>query len=322
MNASQDSVVLKEKQVKDLADSISKSKTLMIASIKGLPSKQFQEIKKSIREHASVRVAKKNIMLRAIKAVGKDSILELEDYIKSDCAFVISDLEGFELAGILAKKKTPVFAKAGQIAPENIKVEKGPTDLVPGPVISELGALGLQVAVENGKISIKQSKVVVKEGEIINENAASLFQKLDIKPFNVGLNISASYDIEKEKIYTEINIDFEGAANDLIEASGKALGFAQKIVYYCKETIGYFLAKANVHSEALNKLQLVEEKKEEVKEESKSKDSEEKEKEEVKESEEKPAGNEESKEENNEELKTGEVIDENDAQLNKPEDNK
>lgn len=266
MNASQESVVLKEKQVKDLADSISNARTLMIASIKGLPSKQFQEIKKSIRGHANVMVAKKNIMLRAIKAVGKDSILGLEEYIKSDYAFVISDLEGFELAGILSKKKTPVFAKAGQIATEDIEVKAGPTDLVPGPAISELGALGLQVAVVEGKISIKHSKVVIKDGETIDENAASLFQKLDIKPFNVGLNISASYDVEKEKIYTEIKIDSEGAAEELRKASGKALGFAQKIVYYCKETIGYFLAKANAHGDALDKLQAVEEEKEEVKE--------------------------------------------------------
>ena len=156
---SQNSVVLKEKQVKNLVEIISKAKTLMLVSIKSLPSKQFQEIKKSIREHASVKVAKKNITLRVIKNIG-GKILELNKYIKSDCAFVISDLEGFELAGILAKKKTPIYAKAGQMAQEDIEVKQGPTDLVPGPAISELGSLGLQVAVKNGKISIKKSKVV------------------------------------------------------------------------------------------------------------------------------------------------------------------
>jgi len=309
MNASRDSVVLKEKEVKDIADNISKAKTLMIVSIKSLPSKQFQEIKKSIREHASVRVTKKNIMLRAIKVVGKDTILGLEDYIKSDCAFVISDLEGFELAGILSKKKTPVFAKAGQTALEDIEVRKGSTDLVPGPAISELGSLGLQVSVENGKISIKQSKVVIKEGELINENAASLFQKLDIKPFNVGLIILASYDVENEKIYFNINIDSNSAANELSEASSKALGFAQKIIYYCKETISYFLAKANSYNEALEKLGPVEDEIDEDKQEVKPKDSEEK-NEYEKEGELMPAGNDESEKEKN------------NVQLNKPEESK
>ena len=50
--------------IKDLVEKIKTAKTLMLVSIKGLPSPQFQEIKKSLREHALVRVAKKNIMLR------------------------------------------------------------------------------------------------------------------------------------------------------------------------------------------------------------------------------------------------------------------
>ena len=37
--------------------------------------------------------------------------------------------------------------------------------------------------------------------------------------------------------------------------AGKALGFAQKIVYYCRQTIGYFLSKANSHANALSNLQ-------------------------------------------------------------------
>jgi len=244
----------KAKSVKVLADKISNSRTLMIVSIKSLPSRQFQEIKKSIREHALVRVAKKNIMLRAIKAVGKESIMPIEEFIQENCAFAISDLEGYELAGILSRKKTPVFAKAGQEATEDIEVKEGPTDLVPGPAISELGSLGLQVSVEDGKIAIKKSKVVIRAGGVINETAASIFQKLNIQPFSVGLNPIVIYDVQNEKMYTDIRIDSEESIIQLQTAAGKALGFAQKIVYYCKETIGYLLAKANTHAQALEKL--------------------------------------------------------------------
>jgi len=258
---------IKEDSVKQLAEQIKNSKTLMIVSIKSLPSKQFQDIKKSIRGHAKVKVAKKNIMIRALKKIEKESILGLEKYIQENFAFTISDLEGFELAAILSKKKNPVFAKAGQIAPEDIEVKAGPTDLVPGPAISELGNLGLQVAVEDGKISIKQSKIVLKEGQTINADAASILQKLNIQPFSVGLEPVVIYDIESEKIYTDIKVDSEEAAEELRTAVGKSLGFAQKIVYYCKDTIGYLLAKANADGSALEKLQPVEEVKEEKKEE-------------------------------------------------------
>ncbi|MDP2925785.1 MAG: 50S ribosomal protein L10 [Nanoarchaeota archaeon] len=243
--------MLKDKKVKELAGKINNSKTLMIVSIKGLPSKQFQEIKKSIRQEVTINVEKKNIYLRALKEFGKESILPLEKHIQDSCAFAISNVEGFELAGLLSKQKTPVFAKTGQTAPADIEVKEGPTDLAPGPAISELGALGIQISVENGKIAIKAPKVVVKEGAVITEAAAAVLQKLAIQPFSVGLKIVAIYDIKSEKIYTNIQIDPEAKAKELREAAGRALGLAQKISYYCKETIGYLLAKANMQAKAI-----------------------------------------------------------------------
>ncbi|MFA5259253.1 MAG: 50S ribosomal protein L10 [Candidatus Pacearchaeota archaeon] len=247
----------KVKAVQELAERIKKSNTLMIVSIKGLPSRQFQEIKKSIREHATIKVAKKNILVRALRDLKKDSLKEFEPYVTENCAFAISNDEGFELAGILAKKKTPVFAKAGQIAPIDIEVKDGPTDLVPGPAISELSALGLQVAVENGKLSIKKAKVVVTVGSVINGPTASILQKLAIHPFSVGLDPVAFYDIKTEKIYKDVKIDDEAAAKSLCEAAAKSLGFAQSIAYYCKETIGYLLFKGTIQAKALeNKTQL------------------------------------------------------------------
>jgi len=247
-------IALKEKNVSELAEKIKNSRTLMLVSLKGLPSRQFQDIKKSIRKEAFVKVAKKNIMLRAVEKIGKESIVPVEKFINENCAFVISNSEGFELAGILSQKKNPVFAKAGQIAPEDIEIKAGPTELVPGPAISELGAIGLQISVENGKISIRTSKVVVKKGNVINEAAASILQKLNIQPFKVGLEPVAIYDVKEEKIYTDIKVDSDKISQELREYSAKALGFAQKIIYFCRETIGYLLARANSHGDALLKL--------------------------------------------------------------------
>jgi large subunit ribosomal protein L10 len=247
----------KAKDVKELVEQIKNSRTLMIVSIRSLPSKQFQEIKKSVREYAPIKVAKNNIILRAVKGLEKSSALSLEKYIKENCAFALSNLEGFELAGMFLKKKNPVFAKAGQIAPCDIEIKAGPTNLVPGPAISELGALGLQVSVENGKLSIKASKVVVKKGQAISDGVAAVLQKLNIQPFTVGLEPLVIYDVKEEKIYTDIKIDSENMKKTLIENARKAVGFAQKIAYYCKETIGYFLIKGSVEAKAIdNKIQL------------------------------------------------------------------
>ena len=56
------------------------------------------------------------------------------------------------------------------------------------------------------------------------------------------------------KIYENVKIDSEESVQNLQTGAGKALGFAQKVVYFCKETIGYLLAKANSHRLALDKL--------------------------------------------------------------------
>jgi large subunit ribosomal protein L10 len=245
--------ILKEKNVNHLSELIGRSRTLMIVSIKNLPSKQFQNIKKSMRNEAEVKVAKKNIMIRAL---GKSNIKGLDEYVGADCAFVISKLESYELAGKLVSKKTPIFARAGQIASDDIEIKEGPTNLVPGPAISELGALGLQVSVENGKISIKKNKIVINKGQIIKENAASILQKLNIMPFSVGLNVSAAYDIPTKKLYTELKIDPEGYTNELKNTANKSLGFAYKISYLCKDTINHLLAKANSEAKILDNIKL------------------------------------------------------------------
>jgi ribosomal protein L10 len=247
----------KVKDVKTLSDKIKNAKTLMIVSIKGLPSKQFQDIKKTLRAHAFIQVAKKNILVRSIKTIGKESANKLEKYTEENCAFVISDTDGFELAKTLTENKIPVFAKAGQKSPISIEVKEGPTDLVPGPAISELGAVGLQISVENGKLSIKKSKVIVNEGDIIKDNVASILQKLNIQPFTIGLEPVAIYDVQTEKVYTNIKIDSEKTLIELKFCAVKALGFAQRISYYTKETISYFLGKAGLEFKALeNKTQL------------------------------------------------------------------
>jgi large subunit ribosomal protein L10 len=233
-------------------------------SLKGLPSRQFQDIKKKLRKQALIIIAKKNILLRAIKELKKESILALQEHVKENCAFAISDLEGFELAAVLIKNKNPIFAKAGQISPRDIEVKEGLTNLTPGPAISEFGALGIQIAVEEGKISIKKTKTIIYKEDIIKENIASLLQKLEIKPFEIGIEPIVIYDLKEEKIYTNININPEKTVKELSSAAGKSLGFAQKISYICKETIGYFLAKANAHAEALSKF-AKQENKEEIK---------------------------------------------------------
>jgi large subunit ribosomal protein L10 len=271
----------KKKLVNELADLIKTKKTILIASIKNIPGSQFQEIVKKLRGKAIVKVPKKNLIFRAIDESGNAEIKKLEEKIDDSFAILFSDLDAFELAGDLMKNQSPAKAKVGQEAPADIEVEAGPTELIPGPAISELGSVGLQVQVENGKLSIKESRVIVKEGEKIKQNAADIMAKLDIKPFKVGFIPLCAFDITESKLYSEIKIDREGTLNDLKYAFGKALPFAVSLGYISKDTITLMIGKAGAQANKINRIMTgepepvaevvapVEEKKEEVKEEKK-----------------------------------------------------
>ncbi|PIN77864.1 50S ribosomal protein L10 [Candidatus Woesearchaeota archaeon CG10_big_fil_rev_8_21_14_0_10_34_12] len=244
----------KKKAVKKLSEEILKSKTVMVASIKSLPSSQFQKIRKNLRGKAKVSVAKKKMTIRAIDECKKGTLMNLKPYITENSALLFSDLDAFELSAILSENKAPMKAKIGQISDKDIEIEAGPTDLVPGPVITELGSLGLKIAVEDGKIAIKENKIIVKNGEAVNEAASSLMNKFNMTPFFIRLEPIAAYDALAEKIYKDLKIDKEETLKKLKQEYTQALAFAVSVAYPCKETISRLIQKAALQEKALSTL--------------------------------------------------------------------
>ena len=256
----------KKKLVVELSNLIKNKKTILIASIKDIPSSQYQEIVKKLRGKAIVKVPKKNIIFRALDSSGNEAIKKLRDHIKENIAVLFSDIDAFELAAELISKKSPVKAKPGQESVKNIEIREGPTDLIPGPAITELGVLGIQIKIEKGKIHIKEPKIIVKEGEKISATAADIMNKFDIKPFLVGFIPLAAFDTKEGKLYLDIKIDKEKTLKDLKTAFGKALPFAVEIGYISDDTIKFMIGKAGAEGKVLEGLAP----KEKVKEENES----------------------------------------------------
>ena len=251
---------VKKKIVKDLAE-LMKKRTVMIVSIKNLPSAQFQEIKKKLRGRGVIQVAKKNLVDFALDHSGRKELHELVPFVDADTALLFSEDDAFEISGFLASNKTPAKAKIGQEAPEDIEIKAGVTDLLPGPDISALSAVGLQPKVEGGKIAIMNDAILVKKGEAINAAKASILAKLDITPFSIGLEpIAAFYD---GKVYKDIKIDREASLEELKDAFGRALAFAVELDYVTGDTLTYILGKAVAHEGAISGLVGGEEKVEE-----------------------------------------------------------
>ena len=244
----------KIKTVKELDNLIKSKRTILIASVKNLPSAKFQEISKKLRGKAVIKVPKKNLMFKSLDSSGNETLKELKGQIKDSVAILFSDMDAFELSMELVKSKSATKAKVGQEAVEDIEVQPGPTDLIPGPAISELGALGIQIQIDKGKINIKDAKVIVKKGEKISAGAADVMSKLDIKPFSVGFIPLCAFDSKENKIYLGIKIDRDETLKELKAAYSKTLAFAVEIGYTVPETIKFILGKAGMNERAISKL--------------------------------------------------------------------
>ena len=240
----------KKKIVKEL-EGLMKKRTIMIASVKSLPGAQFQLIKKKLRKYAIVKVAKKSMIKHALEKAEHDLKMILE-HITADYVLIFSDEDAFELSKILSENTSPAKAKIGQEATEDIKVEAGPTNLVPGPDISALTAIGLKPRVENGKLAIPESKVIVKKGEKINNKIASILSKLDITPFRIGIEPLVA--VSDGKLYMNIRINTAEILIDLEEKFSHALAFAVSINYPSNETIPFILGKAGAQEKAISEL--------------------------------------------------------------------
>jgi large subunit ribosomal protein L10 len=249
--------VSKEKKefVKELANLVKTKRTMLIVSIKNIPASQCQEITKKLRGRAIVKVPRRKLIMRAVDDSGETIAKQLEPKIKDNIAVLFSDLDCFDLSAELVRNKIPSKASAGQEAPEDIEIPAGPTDLIPGPAISELGAVGIQIQIDKGKINIKEPKMVAKKGQKITAAVADILSKLDIKPFSISLVPLAGYDSKEKKVYLEININTEKALADLKESFGRALPFAVEIGYPSEDTIKYLLQKASLRAKALEKFE-------------------------------------------------------------------
>ncbi|HXW98882.1 MAG TPA: 50S ribosomal protein L10, partial [Methanomicrobiales archaeon] len=174
----------------------------------------------------------------------------LEKFIEGQSALIFTNQNPFSLYKTLERTKTKMAAKPGEVAPQDIVVPKGPTNFKPGPVVGELQQAGIPAVIDAGKVRIKDTKVVVKKGDVIQKKIADVLTKLDIKPMDVGLRLQAAF-YEKTIFRAEmLAIDDEAYRRDIALATRQAFGLSLSAGYPTKVTAAAIIGKA--FSEAKN----------------------------------------------------------------------
>jgi large subunit ribosomal protein L10 len=241
--------VWKDEEVNHIKADAQEHDVVAVVSIHGIPARQFQGIRAELKDVAKIQVARNTLIHRALEESG-EATLKLLENVEGPTALIFTNLNPFKLFKLLENSRTPAPAKAGEKAPRDIIVEKGPTSFRPGPIVGDLQNAGIPAAIEKGKIVIRETKTVVKAGESISARLADVLQRLEIYPMEVGLYLRAAYDGEVIYKPDDLHIDEQAYFGQFVLAISGALNLSISVEYPTSLTVATLLQKGS--SEAMN----------------------------------------------------------------------
>ncbi len=240
--------VLQEKaeEIEEIRKIMGQHKVIALASLQKVRAAQLQELRKKLQKEAYLRVIKNTLIKRAIsKSKDKPNLDKLEEHLAGSTIFLFTNLNPFKLVLLLEKGKVRTTAKAGDIAAFDVVVPAGNTGQPPGPIISQLSAVGLKTRIESGSVWVNKDTLVVEEGEAISERLAVVLSKLGIKPVEAGLVLKAAYDDGVIMNEEQLLLDIDGTRKTVEEAHRYAFYLSVNSAYTMSENIAFLLQKAH-----------------------------------------------------------------------------
>jgi len=226
--------------LKKINELLKSYKSILLFDLNNLPSKQLHEIRNKLKEKEIYTLISKK---RVLKLGLKENNLNLNiDNLKQP-AIIYSNKNIFDIIKNLRKLKVKRKVKIGEILSSDIEVPAMDTGIQAGPAISIFKQFQIQTMMKNGKISIREKKVVCRKGEKANSDLISLLNMLHIEPLELTIqpeigyseNIVYNTDILKmDEDYFEKQISI--AANNLFKLT-VSMG------YPTEQNIAYFLQK-------------------------------------------------------------------------------
>jgi large subunit ribosomal protein L10 len=231
--------VLQQKMdaVEEITKLISQHKIVGIANLQKVRAAQLQAFKKNLVGQVYMRVIKNTLMKLAIEnCKDKPDLKKLEEHITGSNVYLFTDLNPFKLALTLERGKVKTSAKSGDIAAFDVVVPAGNTAQSPGPIISQLNAVGLPTRIESGSVWVSKDTLVVRKGEIIDEKLASVLSKLGIKPVESGLAMDVVYDDGLVIMQDQLKVDVDGTRRTIGAAQAEAFALSLSIAYPTSES--------------------------------------------------------------------------------------
>jgi large subunit ribosomal protein L10 len=244
----------KKQMVAEVVEDIKAHEIVGVVDLASMPLRQLQIMRSSLRGKVIIRGGRKKLFAHAIGKAAQDNPELGKLAEKLECpqpGMIFSKDNPFLLFKTLEKSKSPAPAKAGQKAPNDIVVPAGPTGFAPGPIIAELGDVGVKAGVVDGKIAVKADSLVAKEGDVITDKLAAVLTRLGINPMEIGLNLVAAYEDGFIFDKKTLAIDEKEYISNLETASSWAFNLAMNAGILTKETTELMISKAFNEAKAL-----------------------------------------------------------------------
>ncbi|MGA3191171.1 MAG: 50S ribosomal protein L10 [Candidatus Bathyarchaeia archaeon] len=243
----------KTKEVEEITNLIKGYSIIGIASLQKVRAAQLQEFKRNLADKVYMRVLKNTLIKLAIEnCKERPDLKKLEEHVKGSNVFMFTNLNPFKLSLILQRGKVKTTAKSGDVAAFDVIVPAGNTGQPPGPIISQLNAVGLPTRIESGSVWINKDTLVVRKGEQINERLASMLSKLGIKPVEAGLALTVAFDDGLIVTEEQLRLDIDATKHDVESAYAESFALSLSISYPTKENMATLIQLAHREAYALS----------------------------------------------------------------------
>jgi large subunit ribosomal protein L10 len=238
----------KTARVQVLRTTLLGSSLTALVGVRGVPASALQSMRRDLRARGHpITVASNTLLRHALESAVTDrpSLKPLIDHVEDQTAILAATGNPFSLFQELAQTRSPTPARGGEISPKDIFVAAGTTSFKPGPIVGELQHAGFPAAIEKGKVILKRDTVIVKAGQPISREVASLLTRLEIFPLEVGLNLRAVVDGDVFYPPEVLRVDLNARRQELADAHRRALGLAVEIAYPTSETVPLLFGRAH-----------------------------------------------------------------------------
>jgi len=242
----------KAAEVEAIKELLQEYKSIGVASLQKVRAAQLQALKKNLAGQVYMKVLKNTLMKLAIDELQKEELNRLEEYLAGSNLLLFTDLNPFKLALLLERGKVTTTAKSGDIAAMDVVVPAGNTAQPPGPIISQLNAVGLPTRIESGSVWVSKDTLVVKKGEVINERLAGVLSKLGIKAVEAGLSMRAVLDEGLIITSEQLKIDVDATRRSLEQNNAEAFALSLSVAYPTSDNITTLLQIAHQKAFALS----------------------------------------------------------------------